>query len=77
MGSRSQAVMHDLGRLLQGEKNIAKAHAEGWVALPQSGPSGLSGTYGVLADAYRELASELKPPIRPRVLHQVWRGSAA
>jgi len=63
-GSKSQSVMHSLA-LTPG----ADDHPPGWEASANSSVSGYSGTYALWADAYRELAAELK--IKPRVLQSI------
>lgn len=48
---------------------LSAVKPEGWQAAPGSSTSGLQGTYGLWADAYREAAEDLG--IEPRVLQSV------
>lgn len=64
LSGTSSAVMHNLALTPP-----AAAHPPGWKATTGSAVTGLSGTYGLWADAYRETAAELG--VEPRVLQSV------
>jgi phage-related protein (TIGR01555 family) len=66
LGGTDVPVAHSLGT----EPKNGNKPAD-WVAAKGSSISGASGTYGLWADAYRELAAELDPPIPPRVLQSI------
>ena len=64
LGGSTAAVQHNFGSSIDKEKQ-----PPGWVAARNSTITGNKGTYGVYAEAYRELAKELG--IEPRQLQSI------
>jgi hypothetical protein len=68
MSGKAQAVMHNLHTNPSNEA-LVEAKKHGWHGTTSSKLSGLQGTYGLWADAYRRTAEKLG--IEPRVLQSV------